>query len=446
MVELGGLRIAVLGLGRSGIAVALAAQARGAETTLFDQQTLDSSGRFAEIERLQAAGIAVETGWHGRLTGSEFDIVVSSPGFRREHPALRDAQQAGAKIWSEIEFAYAIAKAPILAITGTNGKSTTTVMTWLMVREVVPGALLCGNIHGSGYPELTLTEAADQAGPEDALIAEVSSYQLEWVHEFRPRVACVTNITPDHFDRHPDFEDYRQTKLRLFAQMGLGDTAVLLKPDSADIAAGIPAGCAVVEAGVSDDSGWWVEDERYELADFNFLGRHNAANAATAGALAVALTGKPARDMIQGLKTFGGIEHRMESLGQLNGKTIINNSMCTNPAAMLASVSGFVDNSVLMVNGTMKGLDYDACRQQLIEKKARIVLFGAELPGTLQQAWKEDFPGEPDLESAFSHALNLAKDGENVILCPGGASVEPYANFRERGEAFKALVESVRQG
>lgn len=444
MVELGGLRIAVLGLGRSGIAVALAAQSRGAETTLFDQQTLDSSGRFAEIERLQAAGIAVETGWHGRLTGSDFDIVVSSPGFRREHPALRDALQSGAKIWSEIEFAFAIAQAPILAITGTNGKSTTTVMTWLMAREVVPGALLCGNIHGSGYPELTLTEAADQAGPEDALIAEISSYQLEWVHDFRPRVACVTNITPDHFDRHPNFEDYRKTKLRLFARMGLGDTAVVINPDRSEIVGSLPAGLFVKMAGASDEQGWWAENERFELGKFNFIGRHNATNAATACALAVALTGYPIDSMIAGLRGFGGIEHRMESLGLARGKRIINNSMCTNPAAMLASLEGFLTNSVLLVNGSMKELDYEVCREKLIEKGARVVLFGPLLPGTLQSAWKDDFSVLPDLETALFTALNLAKDGENVILCPGGASVDPYANFRERGEAFKNLVETIR--
>ncbi|HRI44911.1 MAG TPA: Mur ligase family protein, partial [Fimbriimonadaceae bacterium] len=253
-----GLRIAVAGMGRSGIAIATEGRRRGALPTVFDEQSAETPSQFDAVERLQGQGIPIVTGWHGHLDAEEFDLLVASPGFRREHPAIRDMVRGGREVISEVEFAYRLAESPIVAITGTNGKSTTTALTWLLLRAAGADAVLCGNISGSGFDEVTLTEAAAM-GSGKVLVAEISSYQLEWVRDFRPRVAAITNITPDHLDRHPNFEDYRATKLRLFARMKRDDVVVANADEPslpmAMIESAIPpeVGLRTFSVGTSDD-------------------------------------------------------------------------------------------------------------------------------------------------------------------------------------------------
>gem|GEM_PF-186045 len=238
-----GKRIAVYGLGRSGLAVARAAVALGAVPVVYDKANPEEMVKGGLVEAVRELGVEMHLGWDGRFDPRLVDTLVPNPGVDSRSEILRQAVADGIEIVSEIEFAYRVlefrqssntptpqrlnAVVPIVAITGTNGKSTTTVMTYLAMRECGINAVLCGNVFGTGYPEITLTEAAMNAKPGQVLVAEVSSFQLEWVSRFRPAVAGITNITPDHLDRYDSFEDYAAAKRRIFIAQQREDYAVI---------------------------------------------------------------------------------------------------------------------------------------------------------------------------------------------------------------------------
>lgn len=449
-----GIHLAVTGMGRSGIGVATAAARRGAKVTLYDEKLIETPEQIEQAEELQAVGVQVVAGWHGRFDEPDFDVLVTSPGFKRTHPALRDALAAGKEIQSEVEFAYRISEAPIVAVTGTNGKSTTVILTWLMAQSCAD-AILCGNLSGSGYPELTLTEAADQATEDQILIAEVSSFQLEWVQTFRPAVAAITNITPDHLDRHPSFEDYRETKLRIFGHMEAGDTAVINAEESSLplelILPAIPGGTeirmiggssAVLSSSVSEDVLHLSGVGEVSLTELPLYGMHNATNAAMAWELASAALGDKVdpQKMLEALKSFRGLANRMERLGTYRGVTIVNNSMCTNPAAVIANSRAIRGRQILLMGGVTKGLDFTPINDYLSAQDHEVILFGPRLENGLHEQLVGNWPAFATLEEAFESAMHRAKDGETVLLSPGCASASPYANFRERGDAFRNLV------
>ncbi|HRF60273.1 MAG TPA: UDP-N-acetylmuramoyl-L-alanine--D-glutamate ligase [Fimbriimonadaceae bacterium] len=465
-MNLAGSRIAVAGMGRSGQAIAKEAIARGAVVTVFDELPLESAASLEASERLQGFGVTVATGWHGHLDPTEFDLLVASPGFRRNHPAIRDMLGGGRHVISEVEFAFRIAAAPIVAITGTNGKSTTTVLTWLLLSGAGKHAVLCGNISGSGYPELTLTEAAASTETDGVLVAEVSSYQLEWVEDFKPKVAGITNITPDHLDRHPTFEDYYNTKLRLFAQMGDGDVAVLNESEPslpADRLLGaIPEGVGIRTFASGPVMYGWdrgqftqpstrrdgdaieLSGRRVQLADLPLYGDHNVSNALMAWEMSVAMLGAEAGNAFEGmlgaLAQFKGLAYRMERLGERYGVLVVNNSMCTNPMAVVTSSSSLDRPQHLLMGGDAKNLDFTPVWEYLQRIGHKLYLYG-----NAGDALVEQLGGlgalYPDLEAAFAAATAVAQSGDAILLAPGCASAFPYSNFRERGEAFRAMAE-----
>ncbi len=462
MKNLSGMRIAVAGMARSGLAVAHAAKALGAVPTVLDQKPGDDPAIMAAMDELLRQDIDAIPGWHGRLDPTEFDLLVASPGFPRKHPAIRDMVEGGREAISELEFGYRIAKAPVLAVTGTNGKSTTTVMLWALLRGAGVDAALCGNIAGSGYPELTFTEAA--LSDAAALVTEVSSYQLEFVREFRPRIATIVNVTPDHLDRHPDFEDYFQTKLRQLARMTPSDCVVLnldeptLPPErirgaanGAEIVGFAPSGNREIppglgiEPGVTTAEGNHVRLGGQEIRRDGLLvpGDHNVVNAMTAWEMAAAFLGRPTPQqeagMLQALLEFRGLEHRMELLGERGGVRVYNNSMCTNPAALVSSSRGLSARQHLLLGGKTKNLDFRPVGDYLADSPHKAYLFGPGL-GPLNEQLGGAWPEYPSLEGAFAAATRAAKPGEAILLAPGCASAEPYANFRERGEAFRAMA------
>lgn len=448
-------RTSVAGMGRSGVAVALAAAKRGSCVRVYDEQSADTPEKLAIIEKLEAAGVEVVQGWHGRLVGEEIGSLVASPGFRRNHPAILDAQAAHAEVISEVEFAYRIARAPIIAITGTNGKSTTTVLAWLMLNAATSGrAVLCGNISGSGYPELTLTEAADASDEEQYLVAEVSSYQLEWVSSFRPRVAAITNISPDHFDRHPNFEDYALTKLKVFAHQTADDYAIRpenepsLWPQEPMMADAWRRALSAGQRGATGNvavqgSTFRIAGQEVSTAELPLLGEHNIRNAALAADLVCAALGEVSTEqaarMLEALRSFQGLEHRMERVGQKNGVLVVNNSMCTNPAAVVASSKGLPMRQWLLVGGNPKNLDLSPIGRHAQEAGHTLLLFGPDLD-SLRVNIGGDWAGYETLEEAFEAAVAQANPGEAILLSPGCASAAPYLNFRERGLAFKSMA------
>lgn len=444
-----GRRVAIAGMGRSGLALAKACLRFGGTPTVYDEKPGDEPPIIRAVDELQAMGASAVPGWHGRLDPGDHEVLVASPGFRREHPAIRDMVAGNREVISEVEFAYRIAKAPIVAITGTNGKSTTTVMTWLMFTASGKSAVLCGNIAGSGYDEQTLTEAALDATENDVLVAEVSSYQLEWVREFQPRVATITNVTPDHFDRHPSFEDYYQTKLRLFSQMSTGDIIVANSMESSlpvdELRTKVASDVTFRVFNASDSptraigDGQWFGGIQVDRAEFPLLGEHQWTNAMCAFELASAMHPAKPEAMIGALRIFRGLNHRMQFLGEKGGIRVVNNSMCTNPAAVVSSSLAIGVHQHLLMGGLTKGLPYADVRRHVETRGHRVYLYGQDTDILQRQIGPKATVYE-SLEDAFAAAIHEARPGEVVMLSPGCASAWPYRDFRERGDAFVQIA------
>lgn len=453
MAALTGQRIAIAGMGVSGLALGKAVKELGGEATVFDQKPNDNPVVLQAVDRLDAVGVPAVTGWHGRLDPEEYDVLVVSPGFPRNHPAIRDMQAGGRPIWSEVEFAYRIAKAPILAITGTNGKSTTTVMLWQILQQAGRRAVLCGNIAGSGYPEMPLTEAALSADEGDLLVAEVSSYHLEWVEQFRPKVAAVTNITPDHMDRYAGLDDYGATKLRIFGAQAEGDFAVV-NLDEPSVPAnkvreslGGPATLVGFSpSGTHEGTGstrregdtLWLSGMEARLSDLPLGGEHNVTNAMMAWEMASCVQ-RLESDALGAIKTFRGLANRMERLGSRDGVSVVNNSMCTNPAAVIASCASLSGRLHILLGGVTKNLTFATVGDFIRSHGHRAFVFGPEPEKMTSMLGLSQAP-YATLEAAFAAATAEAVPGETIVLAPGCASADPYANFKERGDAFKDMA------
>jgi UDP-N-acetylmuramoylalanine--D-glutamate ligase len=454
-----------------------------------------------------AAGIPVNLGWSGWFSEEAWDLVVTNPAVPKGHEKLCEAVQSGRQVISEVEFAYRISRAPIVAITGTNGKSTTTVMTMLCLRAGGIDAVLCGNIFGSGYPEIPLTEAALRSTPEQVLVAEISSFQLEWVVEFDPIVAGITNITPDHLDRHPTFADYAETKHRIFAAQSSRDFAVVRANDPVvhvpgakrtayrprhsrrtEIAAEEPASApTVLTFGATGEHARVEENElavlhrHIKIDSLPFREPHNLTNAAMAcllayAVLAVRANQDPESDaaellyeaekeyrrtnrrsvydsrvpeehpfrvlpdkIIEGLMQFRGLAHRMEWLGERGGVRVVNNSMCTNPDAVIKSAQSIRDRTHLLIGGVNKGLDFKPLAHYLANHRNKAYLFGTD-GNTLDNMLGGGYPVFATLNLAFEAATREARPGEVIMLAPGCASTDQFRDFRERGEVFKAMA------
>ncbi|MFI5385546.1 MAG: UDP-N-acetylmuramoyl-L-alanine--D-glutamate ligase, partial [Fimbriimonadales bacterium] len=373
---------------------------------------------------------------------------------------------------------------PIVAITGTNGKSTTTVMTYLALRECGIDAVLCGNIFGTGLPEVPLTEAALHATPDQVLVAEISSFQLEWVSRFRPAVAGITNITPDHLDRYDSFEQYAATKMRIFAAEGEGDYAVVDRSTAFQPR----SDATVLTFGAQGEHAQILEDEirilnkTIKTEDMHVIGNHNYANAAMAGliafatlrwisdfgsriadlpdgrsqavsaSVALALLNEalqsdirhPTSDIlpepiITALRAFKGIEHRMEYLGEKGGVKVINNSMCTNPDAVVKSAQAVKGPNHLIMGGKDKDLPFTPVRNYLASGMHRAYLFG-EAKEVLNKQLGGGFPTYNTLQEAFRAATDKARPGEVIMLAPGCASTDQFNDFRDRGNVFKKFA------
>lgn len=507
-----GKRIAIYGLGRSGLAIARAALKEGAVPTVYDKAQPEQMVKQDVLAQARALEIDLKLGWEGRFDPAEVDLLVTNPGVDSRAQVLQEAKAAGLEIVSEIEFAYRISKAPIVAITGTNGKSTTTVMTYLALRECGIDAVLCGNIFGTGLPEIPLTEAASNSTSDQVLVAEISSFQLEWVSQFRPAVAGITNIAPDHLDRYDSFQQYAATKQRIFVAQTAEDYAVVraydpvvtlsnagFQPASArrrrygleGRATNGPYPGTIYTFGAQGEHAEVGEeqirilDKVIKTEDMNVIGTHNYANAAMAGLMAYALlewlaaddggdggdriSAGMARDLLQSardlaeqksgrqsairnpksailpepivdaLKSFKGIEHRMELLGSKNGIRIINNSMCTNPEAVVKSAQAVKGPNHLIMGGKDKDLPFLPVRNYLANGMHKAYLFG-EAKDLLNAQLGGGFPTYNTLQEAFRAATEKARPGEVIMLAPGCASTDQFQDFRDRGNVFKSIA------
>ena len=313
-------------------------------------------------------------------------------------------------------------------------------------------ARLCGNISGSGYPEVTLTQAAFECPAEGFLVAEVSSAQLETTLAFCPHAASITNITPDHLDRYGSFEPYRAAKLHMFRNMGAEQAAFLNVDEPSVSEADIRAISADVTLRRFSPSGrgpsegqtrrigdsLWLSGQEVALADLPWYGDHNLSNAMLAWELAATVV-RPDIGMFNGLMSFRNLGHRMERLGERKGIRVVNNSMCTNPMAVVASSKSVPGRQHLLMGGKTKNLDFAPVKAYLQENAHKVYLFGPE-PHVLNNMIGGSWPEYGSLEAAFAAATDAALAGETILLAPGCASADPYVHFRERGEAFRAMA------
>jgi UDP-N-acetylmuramoylalanine--D-glutamate ligase len=402
----------VVGLARSGQAAALALALRGVHVVGVDRRDdLDAS-------RLAAAGVEVRVGSQDEGVVDAVELVIKSPGVPGGAPPVARARELGVPVWSELELGYRLLPGiELVAVTGTNGKTTTSELLGVML-----GAPVAGNVGRA------LCELDGEVDPGDCVVCEVSSFQLEDVHEFRPRAAVLLNLEPDHLDRHGSLDAYRAAKLRAFENQEEDDTAV------------VPRGFGLVP-GAGRRIEFSLADEL--PAEPRIPGAHNRENAAAATAVARAL-GLDDADIAAALREFAGVPHRLEPLRELDGVRFVNDSKATNVAAALRGLAAYPDPLHLILGGSLKGESFLPLAQAIRTRGGvpSIHLVGQASEELARALDAEGLAHERagTLERAVAHAAAAANPGEIVLLSPACASYDQFADFEERGDEFRRLV------
>lgn len=442
--------VGVLGLARSGRAAARLALARGARVYASDMG--DSPELRAAAAAIRAAGGDAETGGHDVARLGACDVIVISPGIPPTATVLSDARLAGVPKISELEYAFRHLDAPVLAITGTNGKSTTTALASHLLTTAGYDAPAAGNI---GLP---LAEVALREDAPDWAVVEASSFQLADIDTFAPRIGVVTNLAPDHLDRYPNVQAYYADKARLFDNASSGSIWVLngAEPDVLSLGAHAPGTRYLfrIDAPIgAGEHGGWLSDGRLMLrmgdtetllvqtAELRILGRHNQANALAAAVASVA-AGASVDAVRDGLRTFGGLAHRLEAVGERAGVLWINDSKATNIASTRVALESMTRPTVLLLGGRHKGEPYTQLADVLRGHVRLVIAYGEAAPIITR-----DLKGIVDVERVdgtfegiVAQAAGLTRPGEALLLSPACASYDMFRNYEERGNAFRALV------
>jgi UDP-N-acetylmuramoylalanine--D-glutamate ligase len=445
-LELAGRRALVVGLARTGLDTANFLARRGAVVTVTDRK--DPAALEAALARLDP-GVRRELGGHRAETFLAQDLVVPSPGMAMDDPLLVAARTTGVRILSEIELAYRFLPVPMVAVTGTNGKSTVTTALGLALEAAGIPARVGGNI---GNP---LIGEVDTLGASRWVVAEISSFQLEWIETFRPRIAALLNLSEDHLDRYPTYQEYLRAKLRIFERMEAGDDLVLNADDP--LVAGRAAAARaravwfsmrrIPRRGVYLFRGWIYSrlGERLgqrvlPVSEMRIAGTHNQENALAVTALAL-LAGCAPKHVREVFRSFRGLPHRTEFVREVGDVRWYDDSKGTNVGATARTLAGMPGRVVLILGGRDKGGGYAPLAPLVRERVRALVLLGearekiaSELAGTA--------PIEvvAEMGEAVRRAAALAKPGDAVLLSPACASFDQYANYAERGRHFQAEV------
>lgn len=452
-MELNGKHVLVVGLGKSGVASALFLKAHGARVTVSDTKSGDQLRN--EIPVLLDHGITVETGGHGERTFRGQDLIVVSPGVPVDAPPLVQARGLGESVIGEIELAAQFLPGPIVAITGSNGKTTTTTLVGEILTAAGLPTLVGGNI---GTPAISL---AERAKAETNTVLEVSSFQLETIQTFRPKVAVVLNVTPDHLDRHRTFEIYTNAKARIFENQLETDFAVLNldDPTCATMASRTRAQVCWFSRQKEVDRGAWVREgnivfrdaggqrEILQASEIPLKGAHNLENvlaAVCAGMLMGCATDK-IRDAV---RNFRAVEHRLEFVATVRGVDYYNDSKATNVDATIKALESFPANIHLILGGKDKGSDYTVLNDLLRKRVKRVYTIGAAAAkiesqiASLKDGGPEIVPSKT-LENAIRNAHAVAQPGDIVLLAPACASFDQFKSYEHRGQVFKQIVGSL---
>jgi UDP-N-acetylmuramoylalanine--D-glutamate ligase len=453
-MELKGKKVLVVGLGKSGLAAALFLRRQGAHVTVSDIRSAESLAE--EIPALLDEGVMVEAGGHGLLTFRRQDLIVVSPGVPLDTPELVQARNFGRPVIGELELATRFLKGNILAITGSNGKTTTTALAGEILKTAGLPALVAGNI---GLPVVSLI---DESTEKTWLVLEVSSFQLESTEKFRPKIAVILNITPDHLDRHGTFENYALAKERIFAAQDASDFAVLNadNPRTAEAADRSHAPVFWFSAKHSVAQGAWAENGNVvyrsaagaatetilPIAKIPLKGEHNVENV-LAAVCAARLAGVAPGVVARAIEKFKAVEHRLEYVDTINGVEYYDDSKATNVDATEKAVAAFPGGIHLILGGKDKGAPYSPLARLVRERVRAIYTIGAaariieaQLQGTAPIHSCET------LADAVDAAARAARPGEVVLLAPACSSYDQFENYEQRGRAFKQLVNERREG
>lgn len=501
-----GRRISVIGAARSGMDAAEVLRRLGALVLLSDSQSAAQIGpqRLTHLHTLDVNFILGATVEMALPSGTQ--LVVTSPGVPRTAPVLQAAVAQGIPVWSEIELAYRLTKAPLIAITGTNGKTTTTLLIAHILRHAGRNAIVAGNISADEIKRTLINAAWETRQEADyscesppIIVAEISSFQLEWVDKFAPHIAILTNVTPDHLNRYDDFEDYAQTKARLFAAQTSEDWAIVnygnptsqrigkalqqevapqrdtpqrvwftssqagfeteMQSDAqSDAASGIVSdfnalpvrqgGVGWIEEGIVNihlASGCAAAIMRTSDLPPTLPGTHSIENVLAASIAALALNITP--DIISAaIHSFPGVPHRLEWVHDLNGARYINNSMCTNVEAAISSLQAMDRPTIAIMGGADKQLDYAPLVPALHAKVRHAILIGQvadKMEAVFRSGGYVHISRAHSLEDAVAQARQIAKENETVLLVPACASFDMFRDFEARGVAFREAVHAL---
>lgn len=451
-LDVKGKKVLVVGIARSGAAVARFLADKGTRVVLTDQKPKD---QLVDTLKDIPAGVEVIAGEYPDYGSGDFDFLVVSPGVPLHIPPVKRAFDLRIPVLSELELAYRFSTSRLVAVTGTNGKTTTTTLIGEMFRKAGKRVCIGGNI---GLP---LALEVEKCGRDDVIVAEVSSFQLECIHKFKPRVSVILNFTPDHLDRHGTMENYIAAKARIFENQDAGDFTVLNYDDP---------GVRLMETKTSGrviffsrehklEEGIFVEDgqiivkvgEKPEtvcpVKEIFIKGAHNVENSLAATAAAYVM-GVPAFVIGLVLREFRGVSHRLELVAEIDGTRFVNDSKGTNPDASIKALEAYDEPIVLLAGGRNKGGDFTEFARKVREKVRSLVVFGECRDEIRKAVAKTGFTRIHEagtFEEAVAIAAREAGRGEIVLLSPACASWDMFKDFEERGDRFKELVMGLRR-
>ena len=463
-MDLNHKNILIVGLGKSGIAAARFAKKKGALVTVTDMAGEKELGVHAAMAH--KLGVIMELGKHDIETFERADLIVLSPGVPHTILPIQRAMAKGVPIVGEFELAARYIREPVIGVSGTNGKTTTTTLLGSMLKNSGVKVFVGGNI---GNP---LIDYADKTGTADMVVAEVSSFQLDTIDTFRPRVGVLLNITDDHLDRYPDFKSYARSKARLFENQQHSDIAVLNGSDpiirsvTKDLQARKLFFCHQENSMIKDKAAALIrqgddpstpanitirmkehQNISLHLSGTNFPGRHNLENVAAASLAALAVGGTP-EGVQSALNDFKGLSHRIEYIATIDDVRFFDDSKATNVDAVIRALEIFEDPIVLIMGGRDKGGDFRNLLEPIRQHIKKLILMGEakdKIKSVLKDACRERVQTASSMEAAVFSAYHAASPGDIVLLSPACSSFDMYSSYAERGEDFRRVIGKLKQ-